>query len=281
MQLRLLMLVLFVPLLLNSSPISQTPAGSSEKPLYKPAGNEATLLGIVTVRGTPPKPKVIDMAADPVCQKLNTKPKSEWLITNDDKLLNAFIYVKGEQLSAHRFEMPGSDVVVQHVNCEYAPRVVGLRVGQNLVILNNDPTQHNTHPVPKINQEWNQTQAPQGPPIVKTFRREEPVIPVKCNQHVWEKAHVSVMNHPFFAVSNELGSYEISGLPPGTYKLVAWHEAFGEQELEITLAPGETRRIDFNFDVDKGLKKVYPYSTPMGSVRQQVAAPAAGSSSRK
>jgi hypothetical protein len=261
-----LTLLLFLPVLLNPNSVSQTPAESSEKPLYQTKGNEATLFGTITVKGTRPKLKTIDMAADPVCGEINHNREPEWLLTNDDKLLNAFVYVTGYQLKAHRFELPGSDVAMQRVNCQFFPRVVGLRVGQNLQIWNRDPTYHNTHPTPKLNVEWNQTQAPQTAPLIKTFAREEALIPFKCNQHPWERAYVGVMNHPFFAVSNELGSYEIRGLPPGTYKFVAWHEAFDEQVMEITLAAGENRRIDFTFNLDEGLKKTWPYS-PMGSER--------------
>jgi hypothetical protein len=32
---------------------------------------------------------------------------------------------------------------------------------------------------------------------------------------------------------------------------VVWHERLGEQELEITVTPGETRNADFTFDADK------------------------------
>lgn len=50
-------------------------------------------------------------------------------------------------------------------------------------------------------------------------------------------------------VSDEFGNYEIRGLPAGTYKLVAWHELLGEQEIEVTVVSGENRKIDFTFDV--------------------------------
>ena len=256
-----LMLLLLIPLLLNSTPVSQEP------PLFKPTGNEATLFGIITVEGTRPKPLKIDMTADPICGELNHNREPEWLLTNDDKLQNAFVYVTSDLLKAHRFELPGSDVSLQRLNCQFSPRVLGLRVGQNLLIWNRDPTHHNTHPIPKLNVEWNQTQPPHTEPLVKTFTREEALIPFKCNQHPWERGYVGVLNHPFFTVSNELGNYEIRGLPPGTYKLVGWHEAFDQQEMEITLTAGENRRIDFKFDLDNGLKKTYPYWTPTGSVK--------------
>ena len=237
--------LLLIPMLLS---FAQDPP---EKPIYYTTGNEANISGTITLKGTPGTLHVIDMTADPSCQQLNRKPKPDWVITNQNRLKNAFIYVKGETLDAHRFEMPDSEVVMNQRACYFEPHVFGLRVGQTLRIINGDPTQHNVHPTPKLNQEWNYSQANGAPPFTKTFRRAEAMIPIKCNQHPWMKAYVGVMNHPFFAVSDGLGKFEIRGLPPGTYKLVAWHEVFGEQETEVTLVPGESRNADFTFDAEK------------------------------
>ena len=54
--------------------------------------------------------------------------------------------------------------------------------------------------------------------------------------------------HPFFAVSDQLGNYEIRGLPEGSYTLVVWHEKLGEKEIEVNVVAGESRRLDFTFD---------------------------------
>ena len=240
----------FTLLLLMCSPLlSQTPQ-EPEKPMYYTTGNEATLSGTITVKGTLPKPKTIDMTADPPCYEVNRKPQTEWVVTNQDRLMNVFIYVKGEKLDNYRFELPGSDVILDQRGCRFEPHVFGIRVGQTLQILNSDPTQHNVHPTPKLNPEWNQTQAPDSMPMIKTYRRAEAMIPFRCNQHPWMKAYAGVMNHPFFAVSDKFGRFEIRGLPEGTYKLVFWHEVFGEQESEITVVPGESRNIDVTFDAD-------------------------------
>ena len=59
------------------------------------------------------------------------------------------------------------------------------------------------------------------------------------------------MDHPFFAVSDEFGRFEIRGVPPGTYTLVVWHERLGEQEIEITVAPNEIRNAEFTYDAHK------------------------------
>ena len=239
---------LYIFLLFAALPVV---AQETQKPFYYPTGNEATVSGTISLKGPPPKLGVIDMTADPACRDANRSPKPDWVITNQGRLANAFIFVKGETLDAYQFAVPDAEVIMNQRACYFEPHVFGLRVGQSLRIINGDPTQHNVHPTPKLNQEWNQTQAINAPPMVKTFARAELMIPIKCNQHPWMKAYVGVMNHPYFAVSDRLGNFEIRGLPAGTYKLVAWHEVFGEQEIEITVIPGESRNADFTFDAKK------------------------------
>jgi plastocyanin len=229
-----------------------------EKPTYFPTGNEATLVGTITLKGTPPKPKLIDMPADPVCQNLNRNPTTESVITNHGRLANVFVYVKGDPLNAYRFAAPESDVILNQRSCYFEPHVFGLQAGQNLQIINSDPTFHNVHPTPRLNPEWNYSQPNGAPPLTKTFRRAEVMIPIKCNQHPWMRAYVGVLNHPFFAVSDRSGKFEIRGLPAGTYKLVVWHEVYGEQEIDVTLAPGESRNADFTFDVDMIPGRMHP-----------------------
>ena len=251
-RISILMFLLVIALLFGVNVASQAPSQTTDKPLYQPTGTEATIVGTIGVNGPIPKARRVDMAADPVCIPLNENAETESFIANEDRLVNVFVYVKSEFISAHRFQPPDSAVTMERRNCRYSPHVLGLRVGQTLAIANLDPTQHNTHPTPKLNQEWNQTQAGQGEPIVKSFAREEVLIPFKCNQHPWEKAYVAVLSHPFFAVSDGLGNYEIRGVPPGTYTLLVWHERLGWQKVEISLAPNETRRADFTFDTEKG-----------------------------
>lgn len=235
-------------ILLLVSVVVSVMAQEPEKPLFFATGNEANVVGTITLKGTPPKLRVLDMSADPACQQQNRKPQPDSLITNQGALANAFIYVKGDMLNVYRFEVPDTEVMLNQRSCYFEPHVFGLRVGQTLMIINGDPTLHNVHPTPRLNPEWNQTHAADSPPMVKTFRRAEVMIPIKCNQHPWMKAYVGVMNHPYFAVSDRSGKFEIRNLPPGTYKLLVWHEIFGEQEIDVTLVPGENRTADFTFD---------------------------------
>ena len=56
---------------------------------------------------------------------------------------------------------------------------------------------------------------------------------------------VHVLPHPFFAITGDDGSFVISGVPPGTYSLLAWHETLKPQNQSVTVAAGEVKEIDF------------------------------------
>jgi hypothetical protein len=250
----LILTLLFVFSLTSlSSAALQNPQDTPTKPLYQPTGNEATVTGQISVNGEVPRQMRYDMTADPICEKLNEdKNPVQDLMVNQQRVQNTFVYIKsGEPLDTYRFEMPSSEVVLEHKNCRFVPLVLGIRVGQKLSVVNSDPVVHNTHPMPKYNQEWNASQAAGGPPIVNSFSHAEQFFLVKDNMHPWKRAVFGVFDHPFFAVSDQSGGYEIRGLPPGKYKLVAWHERLGRREMDITIVGGESRQVDFTFDLPR------------------------------
>ena len=76
----------------------------------------------------------------------------------------------------------------------------------------------------------------------------EILIPVKCNQHPWMKAYIGVIKHPFFAVSKDDGTFELKGVPPGTYTVAAWHEKYGEKTAQVKVDAKGTATTDFSFD---------------------------------
>jgi hypothetical protein len=127
---------------------------------------------------------------------------------------------------------------------------MGIQTNQKLSITNSDKTQHNIHPTPKLNQEWNQSQPNGAPPIEKTFSRAEVLIPVKCNQHPWMKAYIGVMKSPLFAVSAEDGTFTIKGVPAGKYTVVAWKEGGTDgtsKTMEVTVPASGAAKADFAF----------------------------------
>ena len=207
----------------------------------------ATLTGKVLFEGQAPRTRKISMAAVPECEKLHDGKSvfTEQVVVNKNGTLrNVFIYVKGG-LEGKSFASSKEPANLYQKGCIYTPHVLGIQAGQELLIHTDDPTTHNIHPMPQKNREWNTSMPPNADPLKRTFKRPEIMIPVKCNVHPWMRAYIGVLRHPFFAVSNEEGSFEITGLPPGEYVIEAWHEKHGTTEQKVVLDTTETKSVEF------------------------------------
>jgi len=226
---------------------------SAAGPYSGPTGSVA---GVISFEGTPPAPRKIDTSADPVCGQKNPNLSTDDTIVTDGKLANTFVYIKegtvegGKKLADYTWATPSTAAHLDQNGCHYAPHVMGVQVNQKISITNSDATQHNVHPTPKLNPEWNQTQANGAAPIEKSFARPEVLIPVKCNQHPWMKAYIGVMRTPFFAVSGTNGAFEIKNVPAGKYTVVAWREGGAngqEKTMEVTVPANGSANADFSF----------------------------------
>jgi plastocyanin len=231
----------------------ESSAKKEEAPAAAPAAideaNAATVTGKVAFAGEAPKMKSIDMSANPACAREHSggPQKSEEVIVNGNGTLKfAFVYVK-QGVPDRQWPAASTKAELDQKGCMYTPHVIGVQTGQTIQIKNGDPTNHNIHPLPRVNQEWNQSQPPKGDPLEKSFAREEIMIPVKCNVHPWMRSYIGVVSHPFFAVTGDDGTFTIKGLPPGNYTIEAWHEKYGTQDMQVTVAPKESKTVDFSF----------------------------------
>ncbi len=206
----------------------------------------ATITGKVSFTGQKPTMARIRMDAVPACTQANSAPVflQEVVVNENNTLSNVFVYVK-EGLSG-TFPAPAGDVELGQKGCMYTPHVLGLTVGQNIRVKNSDPTNHNVHPLPMQNREWNQSQPPGSADIVQTFARPEVMIPVKCNVHPWMIAYVGVVPHAFYSVTGSDGTFRITGLPPGNYVIEAWHEKFGTFTQNVTVGASESKEVEFS-----------------------------------
>jgi plastocyanin len=207
----------------------------------------ASLTGAVKFEGSALKPTRIDMSSDPNCAKAHpTPPTTEDLVIGaNGALANVVVYVS-DGLGDRTFEPPQQAAVIEQKGCQYKPHIVALQTNQKLDVVNSDATTHNIHPMPNNNREWNKTQ-PHGMPVEETFTREEITIPVKCNIHPWMHAYIAVFKHPFFAVTDKDGAFDLKNLPPGTYTIKAWHEKLGTLTQKVTVGGGEAKTLDFVF----------------------------------
>ena len=129
------------------------------------------------------------------------------------------------------------------------PHVLGIQVGQTLEIVNGDPTLHNIHAIPEHNAEFNKAQQAEGWRNTHVFTTPEVMVPFKCDVHRWMSTHVGLLEHPFFSVTGQDGSFTLAGLPPGTYTIEAVHEKLGRQTQTVTLPASGAETISFTFSI--------------------------------
>ncbi len=212
--------------------------------LVTTASAEAGIKGSVSYKGKAAAAKPIDMSSDPKCKKLSPDAKANDLVVNGGKVQDVFVYVKNAPKGKYK---PTGTAKLDQKGCRYIPKVLGVMTKQKIEIINSDPTLHNVHAFAKRG-EFNQAMPKQGQKITKKFKKEQVMVPIKCDVHSWMEAFVGVLPHPFFATSGADGSFDIptKDLKDGEYELVFWHKTLGEKTAKVKVAGGNGT-ADFSY----------------------------------
>jgi hypothetical protein len=187
------------------------------------------------------------MSADAFCAKAHPGDvaKQDIEIGPDRGIADVFVYVKSG--ISGTYPPPATAATIDQKGCRYTPHVFGVVAGQNIDILNSDPTLHNIHSLPEKNEPFNLAMPVQGMKYTKKFDQPEVMIRIKCDVHGWMAAYCGVLSHPFFAVTAADGTYTIKDLPAGTYTIEAWHEKLGTQTQQVTVGAQESKQAAFTF----------------------------------
>jgi plastocyanin len=226
------------------------PASAASAPVVDPA-KVATVTGQVVLEGTPPPSELIRLDGDPKCITLvaGKERHTEYFVIGQGNVVqNVFVYVK-DGLPPGLYPVPSFPVVLDQQKCRYVPRVLGVQVGQQIVIRNSDPLLHNVRSEGQINEPFDFGTPIQGMEVKRTFATREVMVPVKCNVHAWMNAYIGVLEHPFFSVTDSSGRFSIPHLPPGTYTVEIWHERLGTQTQQVTVAATDTKDLTFTYKV--------------------------------
>jgi len=229
-----------------AAPVAQNTEESAQSATVDPA-TSGEIKGVILFEGEAPPRKELPVKGNPECSVLaHGSILSEDLLAKDGKLANVFIYVK-EGLENFKFNPPAEALEIDNTKCVYVPHVTGAQTGQPIKFVNNDPTLHNIHALPKNQPGFNLGLPFEGMKQTKKFAIPEVMIPLKCDVHPWMLGYVGILPHPYFAVSGEDGSFSIKNLPPRNYVLEAWHETLGTQTLPVTVGAKEAKEISFTF----------------------------------
>lgn len=204
--------------------------------------------GTVGLTGTPPAPKALTLWGG--CESLDDSAggtpavDTEVIVTNG-RVKNGFVWIRSGWEGWNVPAAPAEAVELDQRACVYAPRVIGVRVGQPITFVNSDPLFHNVRSVAEANSVFNLNMPAKDQRLTRTFKRPEVMVQARCDVHPWMRAYIGVVPHPWFSVTDDDGAFSLEGVPPGQYVVEVWHEVLGTQTHEVTVAPGQDAEISF------------------------------------
>jgi plastocyanin len=125
----------------------------------------------------------------------------------------------------------------------FLPRVVAVTVGSEVDFPNEDPIYHNVFSLSRA-KNFNLGRYPRGATRSVRFDRAG-VVKVFCEIHSHMSATVMVFDHPWFAVPDEQGRFELPAVPSGERQITAWHERLGDTTLRVRVEGGRPATADF------------------------------------
>jgi hypothetical protein len=208
-----------------------------------------TISGSVKWSGAVPHALDFPITKDPqICAPDGNKTVSlERLIVGPEGgIANTIVYLKN--ISAGKaMELPEQRRHLDQKHCRYVPHILLVPQNAALQMKSSDATLHTIHmdgaatynlPFPFPNQISSRNMSTPG------------LVNLRCNGgHVWMNAEMMVVQHPYYAVTDESGRFEFNSVPSGTYQIVAWHEGWnltGKEQAYDVLTERAVQRPVFS-----------------------------------
>lgn len=205
--------------------------------------NGGAVSGTVTAPGAKALPPVKVTKDAQVCSA--THQPETIVVGKAGALANAVVYLK--DISTGKPLDKAAKASLDNKGCTYVPHVAVVPVGSTLAIHSSDNVLHNVHAFLGSDTVFNVALPIPGMQLPQMMKKPG-IVSVKCDAgHTWMSAYVHVVEHPYYAVTDAAGRFELKDVPPGTYTLVAWHESLGTQEQKVTVAGGKPSAAAFTF----------------------------------
>jgi plastocyanin len=201
-----------------------------------PATEWVTLKGRVRLTAAP-EPKKIDPSADKEhCLKDGPLVDSALIVNPKSKgVKNVVVWLRPDSTD-RKERFPQAKIhpdlltpkakhhVIDQPCCQFEPRILAARVGDTLEVKNSAPVAHNIN-FSSDAEQFNVTMQPgTSRKSDRTLELQTAPILFKCDIHPWMQGRVRVFDHPYFAITDDDGNFEIKNIPAGKWRIVYWHE---------------------------------------------------------
>ncbi|WP_020469239.1 cupredoxin domain-containing protein [Zavarzinella formosa] len=147
-----------------------------------------------------------------------------------NKKLKVFPSFTPNDINPQLLKPANDSVVIEQHCCRFIPHVMAAQEGQKLIIKNTAPVPHNAKYFSLKNGEVNVLiRAKDEYALPKQLVAEKQAFKIDCAIHPWMAAFVRVFDHPYFAVSDANGNFEIKDAPTlkGKLRMFVWHHDSG------------------------------------------------------
>ncbi len=257
-----------------------------------PVTDGGTVSGKVTFKGTPPAPKMFELAKFPqpgFCGKVDSdgKNRKHVVVSIDNGALSDVVVYIEDIAKGKPFKFAGTDVKAD--TCRFLAQGPSSFVGvvmegaefrvENLDADPSDPKSadgvlHNPHTYNVYGASsrtiFNKPLPTKGQVINYKFKKldlkKSPIVFLQCDQHNFMEAWFHSVKNPYYAVVGKDGTFTIDGIPPGEYELYAWHPMMAEaKEQKIKIAPNGKASVNFEFTTsDVKIKSIEPKKDEKG-----------------
>lgn len=237
----------------------------------QPAGQWATVKGQVVLPASVqvPERKKLDVSQDKAHCLSKGDILDESMIVNPKNrgIKNVVVWLRPDntnpkagfekaQIHPDDAKRKAATVTIDQPCCMFANHITVVRVGDTIQVKNPAPVAHNFFWTSASNGEYNVTVAKESDwKMPEAIKNETSPIQFKCTIHPWMSGYVRVFDHPYYAVTDENGNFEIKNAPVGKFRVVYWHEnvgfkggapgRFGEQ-VQINGPTSEQKPTEFD-----------------------------------
>lgn len=238
------------------APAQTTPAVTETPAAATATGGEfASFRGRVTVAGPVPSFPPLKSPGDPtvapadqVCVA-NGIPDESVVLGADGGLANVFVFAKKLPAGVKAPPPPAEPAVLNQKDCRFLPQALVFRAGQPLLMTNSDSVGHNVRTT-AITKSINETVAPNNTTgVAITYKKgEKQPVQTRCDIHAWMLAWHLPLDHPYAAVTDAEGRFEIPNLPPGDWEFTVWHGRAKDiqRSFKFKATAGQTLSQDFS-----------------------------------
>jgi hypothetical protein len=210
-----------------------------------------SIVGQFLLEGEIPQLKPLVAAGDvgvndsAICAAANVPDDSLVVDPRSKGIANVFVYLpKADNVHPDLKESQKKEVDFDQKGCRFIPHALFVRTDQVVLVKSSDNCAHNTRTVPLKNQQQNYSLTPNdrtGVPFKNKLAERLP-IEIQCNIHSWMKARWLILDHPYGAISDNVGKFKIADLPAGDHELVLWQERVGyiNKKFKVTVVAGKT-----------------------------------------